>query len=197
MSQSPRSPVLWVGYPDGNLCVPWVPHTTHKRLTPAARENPPTRAVTGKELFMFINHGSVNRGFAKEVTRLRRGKIEVTKDHHWANGVVCRWGWTDSIGFYFFSTARVRPIPRKIHVKGFRPDFNRIPWNLVKIWSKLQPKRPFTRGLRALRARNRQKVSKRVFWGVCTKISQTTLKVKKISGFGPGDSCKWSLWSRG
>ena len=41
-------------------------------------------------------------------------------------------------GFYLLDPARVRPVPSKTHdFKGFRPDFNRIPWNLVKIWLKL------------------------------------------------------------
>ena len=41
-------------------------------------------------------------------------------------------------GFYLLDPAKVRPVPSETHgFKGFRLDFNRIPWNLVKIWLKI------------------------------------------------------------
>ena len=50
-----------------------------------------------------------------------------------ANGVVCKWGRTDLTGFYFFGPVRARLVPLRTHdFKGFRTDFNRIPWNLDK-----------------------------------------------------------------
>ena len=59
----------------------------------------------------------------------------------WANGVVRKWGRTDLTGFYFFDPAGVRLVPLKTRdVKEFPPDFNRffdrIPWDLAKIWLK-------------------------------------------------------------
>ena len=60
-SSRPGTRFLPAGHPDENVCVPWVPHTAHKLLTPGhrstGRENPPphpvgrppsARAVTGK-----------------------------------------------------------------------------------------------------------------------------------------------------
>ena len=49
----------------------------------------------------------------------------------WANGVARKWGWTDLTRFCFFSAVGVRLVPLKTHdFKGFRPDFNRIQWNI-------------------------------------------------------------------
>ena len=70
ISRSPRSPILPAGYPilpagypDENVYVPWVPHTTHKLLTPGYRSGdpwPPGRETPGhpgshrKNMFMFM-----------------------------------------------------------------------------------------------------------------------------------------------
>ena len=60
-----------------------------------------------------------------------------------ANGVVRKWG-VDGFNriltrFYFFSPVGVRLAPLKTHdFKSFPPDFNRIPWSLVKIWLKTE-----------------------------------------------------------
>ena len=57
MSRSHRSPVLPAGYPDGNVCVPWVSHTAHKRLTPGppvGRPPPPPGQSPEKIVYVYV-----------------------------------------------------------------------------------------------------------------------------------------------
>ena len=56
-----------------------------------------------------------------------------------ANGVGRTWPDLNRIlaGFYFLGPAKAWPATLKTHVfKGSRPNFNQIPWSLVKIWLK-------------------------------------------------------------
>ena len=72
------TPILPAGYPDGNVYVPWVPHTEHKRLTPGppvGRTPPPHPGSHRKKIvyvyvpFPFLSDGGAEGSRSKQISK--------------------------------------------------------------------------------------------------------------------------------